>query len=314
MLWLTLGALGAVAHRALTLVPSSHDFGKAAVQGEVYREFRISGVTATTAPTLRATLTGRDPDDWYLQNDGMACWWDGRSDSLHRVRAPSAFSGTCDPFAVTFKPRTEGRKTAMLVVTDQLGNRVAAQLTGEAVAALCTNRLVFCNYAHHYSGTISLTSVDTVLTEDHQARSEVAIEIAVTLGQVQCTGYRREFERSGYKGEMDTEIKGEGSISGPGLLAIEFDYRGRQPVYLLTFACPAPAMRRTNIALKAGTATEQRFPAEPADWGGSEMVADPQPSREPMMSPLQGSFRHDRLDPENSTGGYTRTSWNLRRP
>lgn len=307
-LLLALLLVGGVAWTAatLTVTPRSHDFGPTVLRGVSLREFTVAWDRPREA--VEARIVGPHATDFDFsetsraQEHFLTC-----EDRNYQPTSPC-------PLDLNFRPSALGLRTATLIVIDRHGHRVTAALRGEGVKAGCQPVLVHCNYANLYSGTISLSSVDTVLTEDHQARSEVEIEIAVTLGQVQCTGYRREFERSGYKGEMDTEIKGEGSISGPGLLAIEFDYRERQPVYILTFACPAPAMKRTNIALKAGTATEQRFPAEPADWGGSEMVADPQPSSEPMMSPLQGSFRHGRLDPENSSGGYTRTSWNLRRP
>lgn len=287
--WLTLGALGAVAHRALTLVPSSHDFGKAAVQGEAYREFRISGVTATTAPTLKAELTGRDAVDWYLQNDGMACWWPGRQDPNYRNDNPSSFGGTCEPFAVTFHPKTEGRKSAVLVVVDQLGNRVTAQLTGEAVPALCTNRVVFCNYAHLYSGAFHQTY--NIEAQDSHLRSSVSV--TVTKGEALCVGTQTQFQRGA---DPETVTK---EITGPGLFAVEFLKDENDSLkYRISFGCPEPARRGERGAppTYASTATELNQAVMYAQdlLAGSEDYPAPE------------------ADPENGVTGMVRTTWELR--
>jgi hypothetical protein len=286
---LTVGALGAGAYRALTLVPTSHDFGKAGVQGEVYRVFRISGVTAATAPTLRAELTGRDSVDWYLQNDGSACWWPGRQDSNYVNNNPSPFPGTCDPFEVTFHPRTEGRKTAVLVVKDELGNRATAQLTGEAVAALCTNKVVFCNYAHLYSGTFNQTS--NVETQDSYLRSTVMV--TVTRGEAVCLGTQTQFQRNA---DPETVTK---EISGPGLFAVEFLLGNNDSLkYRISFACPEPA-RRGEPGVPptyASTATELNEAVMYAQdlLAGSEDYPAPE------------------ADPDNGVTGMVRTTWELR--
>ncbi len=312
-MWLALAVSGAEAQRGPSLAPRSHDFGKAALNATVPFGFQVGGVTSATADSLRVTLTGPDAGDWYLIDGGtgQGCSWDGRNAAW---LAP--FPGSCDPLTVVFRPKSVGPKSAVLELADQFGNRVTAALGGEGVKAGCQPVLVHCNYANLYSGTIAYRSVDSTLTDDFRSRTEVVIDITVIGGKAQCRGSVTELEVRGYKGVPESEMKGRGDILGPGLVAIEFDFREGQPVYIITFACPGPDLVRESRSIAAGEVTTERFPADPVEWGGGELVADPQPSsRDPDEMPvLRGSFRHDRWDPENLAGGYTRTSWDLKRP
>lgn len=291
----------------VNLRPSRHDFGPTVLRGVSLRQFTVAWDRPREA--VHVTIAGPHAADFDIDGTNRA-----QSHSLSCVDQNFEPTSPC-PLDLNFRPSALGPRTATLTVIDDHGHRATAALSGEGIrAAECQPILVHCNYVKAYSGTISIRSVDSMITEDHTVRSEDVLDITVALGDVQCKGHRTEFERHGYKGEMDTEIKGRGEILGPGMLAIEFDFREGQLTYILTYACPVPELVRTNIALKAGTSTELRIPGEPADWGASGLVADPQPSVEQGMSPLVGRFRHDRWDPENQSGGYTVASWNLRRP
>ena len=114
----------------------------------------------------------------------------------------------------------------------------------------CQPKLVHCNYAYLYSGTIQVISVDTVSTTDHVVRDENDLRIEVSNGVVTCNGERREYEKLGYQGTFNSEMKGRGNIAGPGLLAIEFEFDNGRPVYKLTYTCPTARMQKTGTDLK----------------------------------------------------------------
>ena len=311
----------ASAQSRFALSPGSHDFGTAALNATIVFDFQLSGVTALTAEGLQAALTGADAGDWYIQNvggqSGLGCGWPGRNDPTRTAAgaAPWPFPGACDPLTIIFRPKSVGQKSALLEVTDHLGNRVTAVLRGEGIKAGCQPVLVHCNYAGLYSGTIKFKSVDTTTTDDFKSLQETVITVTVIGGKAQCSGSVTEWEIRGYKGVPESEMKGRGDITGPGLVAIEFDFREGAPVYVVTFSCPEPDMVRESRSLAGGTGTSERFPGAPVEWNGGTLVADPQPSSaDPDQMPsLTGSFRHDRWDPDNSAGGYTTTSWDLKR-
>jgi hypothetical protein len=106
-----------------------------------------------------------------------------------------------------------GQKHATLVVSVGPGNWTSATLEGEAVAALCTNRVVFCNYAHHYSGVVSWRG------EGGHAN------VDVVKGVASCNA---------------TTGDGAGMTSGSGLIAVEFGKDDEMPAgfYRITVACP----------------------------------------------------------------------------
>lgn len=175
----------------------------------------------------------------------------------------------------------------------------------------CQARLVHCNYAYLYSGSIRVISVDSVSDSSHIVRDENDITIDLTNGVATCRGERREYEKLGYKGIFHTERKGRGDIAGPGLIAVEFEYDNGRPVYKLTYACPTPEMTRTGTDLKTGKSETETFPGNAAAWNDGGLAIDPQPSTGPGMTPLSGQQNDERSEPENSAGGRTRTVWNL---
>jgi len=310
------------AQSRLAVAPGSHDFGTAALNATIPFEFQLTGVTASTADSLRVSLAGPDAGDWYVStapppNDWQGCYWGGRNDpaSARVLGHAVPFPGSCSPLVVTFRPRSVGPKTATLVLTDHRGNRVTAMLRGEGIEAGCQPVLVPCNYAGLYSGTIKFKSVDTTTTDDFKSLQETVITVTVIGGTAQCSGSVTEWEIRGHKGVPESEMKGRGDITGPGLVAIEFDFREGAPVYIVTFSCPEPDMVRESRSLAGGTGTSERFPGAPVEWNGGRLVADPQlSSADPDQMPsLIGNFRHDRWDPDNSAGGYTTTSWDLKR-
>lgn len=286
---------------AITIQPSSHDFGPTLVpNGVALAQFTLTG---TPGDSMYLSITGPDAAVFSLAGESAVF-------CLDADYRPTA---SC-PIDMDFRPTTVGPKTATLVVTNRRGQRATASLRGEGVSAVgCRPVLVPCNYANLYSGSIQIFSVDSVSAEDHVVRFETDINLAVVNGVVTCTGTRRESEKIGYRGKFNSEMAGSGPIAGSGMLAVEFQREEGKPVYVLTYACPEPRMTRTSTDLNYGTSTSETFPGAPADWRNSERLADPQPSTGAGMTPLTGGFTSTRRDPANSAGGTTKSMWELRR-
>jgi hypothetical protein len=293
--------LAVVAARAITLTPNAHDFGKSVVNGTVPRTFRIS---SAVNDSFRFSLTGQDPNDFLVEaSPGYTCF-------DHNLGVQVA---ACD-FDVTFRPKSVGLKTATVLVINKAGQWANATLRGEAIKAGCQPTLVHCNYHNMYIGTIQVVSVDTVGEPDHRVRYDEDINITVALnGVVTCSGLRLERETLGYKGVVENEMKGQGTIAGTGMLAIEFetDSLGK-PTYVLTYACPTPKMNRTSTHLKSGKSETESVASLPADWNRAEKITDAQPATAVMMPLLKGNFAYYRFDPDNSAGGITKVMWELK--
>ena len=194
--------IGGTTAAALTIAPASHDFGQVAVMGLKTQIFTTTLPPGVTSGTLTYAITGPDAAD-FLDSGTMPF---GPNTSC-----PSGPQGVACEWSVEFRPRSMGPKRATLEVTDNSGNRITAALRGEAVAALCTNRVVFCNYAHHYSGVVSWS--------DGNAGVNVDVE----------------------KGVASCNATGESELtSGPGLVAVEFGESEDEPspFYRITVACP----------------------------------------------------------------------------
>jgi len=292
--------LGVGGLAAITITPASHDFGQVVVTGVMGQAFTL---TSTAGDSMSVSLTGPHAVDFVIS---------GGPQTLSCTDEGGVPVTSCD-IDITFRPSALGVRTATLVVTNRRGQRATAALRGEGVKAGCQPMLVMCNYVNLYSGSIQIRSVDTVTTTDHTVRNEEEINISVVNGVVTCSGLRQEREVHGYKGKMDREMKGTGPITGSGMLAIEFQLDEGRPVYVLTYACPAPRMTRISTDLNSGNAETETFPGSSADWRDSQRLADPQPSTGIGMTPLKGNHTDTRYEPENSTGGITKSMWELKR-
>jgi hypothetical protein len=178
----------------------------------------------------------------------------------------------------------------------------------------CQPQLVHCNYAHHYSGTIRIVTVDTVGSTDHRVRNDGDVLITVRNGVAVCIGQFQESEKKGYRGRFESEMTGRGSSSGPGLVSIEFEVTGGRLSYVLTAVCPTPRMIRTSFDLLNGGSTQvDTVAAEPADWRNAGQLADPQPATSQGMTPIGGSQRFSETDPDNAAGGSKIVTWTLTR-
>lgn len=194
--------LGAVA-AALTIAPSSRDFGDVAVLGRATYDF-VATVSSLPA-TLEHTIMG--PDALHFGPSGRTTL----SVSLANGCALGSGGVAECRIQVEFHPLSPGPKTATLVVTDNGGNRATAALKGNGVGTPCTHTVVPCNYAHHYSGVVSWTD------------GTAGVNVDVVKGVASCNA----------TGESEL-------TSGPGLVAVEFDRSDEapSPFYRITVACP----------------------------------------------------------------------------
>jgi hypothetical protein len=200
--------LGAgVVAAGITITPASYDYGKVAVRGYAYHDFDVS-IPRGAGPTdtVTQTLTGADAAEFGLNTGGCERFW--RTEPCR--------------FQIVFQPKSVGHKVATLVVVDTRGNRGTAQLTGEAVEPVCTNEVVFCNYAHLYSGTFAWTSG----VHGPFSQYDEHVQVGVASGVATCNGAAT---------SVSQERRESRAINGTGLVAIQFvNHSAGHLVYRIT--------------------------------------------------------------------------------
>jgi hypothetical protein len=264
---------------AITIAPASHNYGRVAVNGTSLASFAVSGLPVGGLVT--ASLSGANPGDWVVGIRGLT--------------SPTCSNqGQADPcsFTVDFSPNSVGPKSATLVVTDNLGSRATAALTGVGVGALCEMKVVPCNYAHLYDGTFSW---QYGLIASH-GTSRFSVTVTVVHGVATCRGSQT--------ASSPTTGSVTGAITGPGLIAVEFlqDSLGRL-VYDITATCPT------------ADHPDLGGPSRPAEPGGeNEMKTYEKLARAVGMN-LVGthSYPAPETDPVNGVTGTVSVVWNLSR-
>jgi len=165
---------------------------------------------------------------------------------------------------------------------------------------LCLHKVVPCNYAHLYSGSFSWQSA--LLGEFGQNRR--SITVTVVKGVATCDGTETDVNISkvGDQTYTTTEV---GTIKGPGLFAIEFDYdEAGALVYLVTGACPSPqwqaSLQRPVQPAELGNSYEEQSYNQPATAIGIDLTGN-------------RSEPHPDTDQENGVSGSIRVTWSLKR-
>lgn len=296
-------AFGIAATAAITITPASYDFGEAAVKGMAIARFRVAlpGSAAAAAAirtsvafgTLTTSLTGPNAADFYSDDGPIVRVL--VDPSAPYANCISGSQGYVCTILVSFRPQSLGPKTATLVVTDSLGNRATAQLKGKGVAALCEMKVVFCNYAHLYTGSFRWR---TTLSGPASSHTET-VDVQVIKGVATCNGAATDSEN----GQTTT-----GPITGTGLIAVEFErddtYR---LVYRITVACPSPAW--------PGTPDNPRgTPSRPAELGDNEQKSYDQPASGFGIDLIgSSSYPAPETDSVNGVSGQVDVSWSLKR-
>jgi hypothetical protein len=293
-----IGYVGAVAlglaTSAISIQPLTFDFGSVAVNGlSQATTFHVTIPTgAGPRDTITTTVAGPDATSFVIMDD--------RVGGGTQCEAWAWRSGSCT-YTVLFGPKSLGPKLARLEVTDSRGGVAKATLTGTGVAAVCTNNVVFCNYAHLYSGTFNWSSN---LMGPNASHSE-NVAVTVTLGVAACNGAVTDT----FEGKSRT-----GAVTGTGLIGVEFldslvdpTTNRKEPVYRITVACPSPAF-------PAASAYEPAILSRPAELGAFSQETYKQPIAAVGLD-LVGSYSipSPDNDPANGVSGVIRVHWSLKR-
>ncbi len=122
----------------------------------------------------------------------------------------------------------------------------------------------------------------------------MTVQVDVAGGAATCNGSVKDTEQGQSR---------VGTITGPGLIAIEFDtdFAGK-PVYRITVACPTPAW-------PPGPNGEPATPSEPAELGHEEQNSYDNPAPGGVGMTLKGSYSQPSSDPLNGITGQTLVGW-----
>ena len=154
----------------------------------------------------------------------------------------------------------------------------------------CQMKVVSCNYAYLYSGQFSWSN--TINGSASQFREQVTV--GVKNGVADCVGTVRETSN----GQTTS-----GTVSGPGLFAVEFERDStNQLVYRITAACP--------------TAAGMGSPVQRAELGHHDQETYPQRATTIAQKVLQGSSNYPapETDAVNGVTGTVQVTWNITRP
>src|SRR5262245_8698459 len=252
----------------MRIQPSSYDFGKEVTHGGAKAtSFAISVTGGGTV--LTATISGPDVADFKL-GTATGC-------------GPTSNSCT---LAVSFKPQSVGVKNATLTLDDGKGNSAQASLRGTGIAPVCTNNVVFCNYAFLYSGNFDWTTASET------------VRVTVVDGVATCNG------------SVTLQGRPRGSVNGTGLIGVEF-VRGSITDSLGNEG-PERLVHRVTVAWRSpfvpATADAAALPSRPAELGDFFKTTYNQPAIKTPMDSLTGSTSYP-LEGE----GTVSVTWTLRR-
>lgn len=154
----------------------------------------------------------------------------------------------------------------------------------------CEMKVVSCNYAQLYSGQFSWTN--TLSAPGSQFHEQVTV--TVKNGVANCLGTVR---------STDQGQSTSGTISGPGLFAVEFERDSVDKLaYRITAACP--------------TAAGMGSPVQPAELGHNDRETYQQRATTIGQKELKGSSSYPapETDEVNHVTGTVQVTWNVTRP
>ena len=154
----------------------------------------------------------------------------------------------------------------------------------------CKMTVVSCNYAYLYSGQFSWEN--TINSANSQFHEQVTV--GVNNGVANCVGTVRETNN----GQTQS-----GTVSGPGLFAVEFERDSTDSlVYRITAACP--------------TAAGMGSPVQKAELGHHDYETYQQRATEIGQKVLKGgsTYPAPETDTVNGVTGTVQVTWNVTRP
>lgn len=196
---------------------------------------------------------------------------------------------------------------------------------------VCRRQLVQCNYAHHFSGTITWEArlrinEDKALANARVLDDREEITVTVADGAASCTSSERKADGTTYEyGKAVAEGHDSASYNGPGLVTVEFGRgiegdpdRGTadqpdQDWYQIRFACPVVGGRRLAVDLRTGERTINAIPAEAPALDHNDMEIYPKPDKSKGLV-LEGSETYEppEADPVNGVSGTVTVRWSLK--
>jgi hypothetical protein len=154
----------------------------------------------------------------------------------------------------------------------------------------CQMKVVSCNFAYLYSGQFSWSN--TIKGPASQFHEQVTV--TVKNGVADCLGTVRETSN----GQTTT-----GTVSGPGLFAVEFERDSTNKlVYRITAACPTPAGMGS--------------PVQPAELGHHDLETYQQRATTMAQKEVQGTSNYPapETDALNGVTGTVQVTWHITRP
>jgi hypothetical protein len=154
----------------------------------------------------------------------------------------------------------------------------------------CKMTVVSCNYAYLYSGQFSWeNTLNGPASQFHEQ-----VTVGVNNGVANCQGTVR---------ETDNGQTRSGTVSGPGLFAVEFELDSTNKlVYRITAACP--------------TAAGMGSPVQKAELGHHDYETYQQPATTIGQKVLKGGSNYPapETDAVNNVTGTVQVTWNITRP
>jgi hypothetical protein len=151
-------------------------------------------------------------------------------------------------------------------------------------------KVVSCNYAYLYSGQFSWENT----ISGSASRFHEQVTVGVKNGVADCVGTVQETSN----GQTTS-----GTVSGPGLFAVEFELdSANKLVYRITAACP--------------TAAGMGSPVQRAELGHHDQQTYEQRATGIAQKVLQGGSNYPapETDPVNGVTGTVQVTWNITRP
>jgi hypothetical protein len=183
--------------------------------------------------------------------------------------------------------------------------------SGEHGQSSCKPSLVSCNYAHLYTGSVTIKTGSAVPSPDHQAGYTEDVTVSInSAGVVTCTGSHKAYERNAYNGTPESTSNTSGAIGGPGLLAIEFQRSGGKPVYMISYACPTADLQTTTVDVRTGVSEVTQTPPEPADSNRLARAGEEEPATRIAMDTLKGTRTYNlRIAAGDDGDGMIQVTW-----
>jgi hypothetical protein len=174
------------------------------------------------------------------------------------------------------------------------------------------DNLVPWNCAALYSGSFEWKSVVSGGSASQQINIKEDVAVGITAGVATCVG-----TRTGYRKSATGETQLIFTITGPGLVAVEYGTNTsdapKGPYYRVTVACPSLGGEEIHTDFITGQKTVLKRTSVPPRGFDGEEVSSYKQSGSQKDAVLQGSTvdEHPEADAANGLSGTITATWNL---